>query len=86
MAESRRCGWLGEDARGDQRPVWARKRVVATTCPVSYITANSQAWIEEFTAWKTIRGVELYSLPARTVEAFCVLEAELAKEMRDGNG
>jgi hypothetical protein len=37
--------------------------------------------MEEFQAWKLFGGVDPYSLPARTVEAFFVLENELRAEV-----
>ena len=64
--------------------VWARGNVAADTCPVSYITAESIALVHEFQAWQLIGGVDLYSLAARTVDAFCVLEQELRAEIKNG--
>ncbi|MCP5112754.1 MAG: hypothetical protein GY953_18160 [bacterium] len=61
-----------------------RKSIALTSCPVSYITPRSLAWIEEYVAWKVLGGVELHRLPARTVEAFCLLENEAAKEANNG--
>jgi len=66
------------------RPVWVRKRAATTVCPVSYITPQSLAWIERFSVWKLMGGAKLESLPARTVEALCVLENEFRKETSDG--
>jgi len=51
---------------------------------VSYIKAQSLAWIEQYVAWKTVGGADWTRLPARTVEAFCVLDRETAKETRNG--
>ena len=44
----------------------------------------SLGWIEEYVAWKVLGGLELHQLPARTVEAFCILENEAAKETNNG--
>ncbi len=35
-------------------------------------------------AWKTVGGMRLAEMRARTVDAFCVLANELAREMSDG--
>jgi len=67
--------------------VWARRGVATEICPVSYITAQSLAWMEQYAVWKMLRApVIIEDLPARMVEAFCVLEAEMAKEATDGTG
>ena len=68
----------------DSRPVWVRKGVTLTSCPVSHISPQSLAWIEEYVAWKVLGGAELHRLPARTVAAFCLLENEAAKEANNG--
>jgi hypothetical protein len=74
---------LTSDA-GPPRVVWARRSVATDTCPVSYITAESIALVQEFYAWKLFGGVDLYSLPARTVDGFCILEQELRLEIKNG--
>ena len=77
-------GWLEPANEAAGRPVWARKGIAAATCPVSYISPVSLAWIEEFIAWKVMGGGDLRQLPARTVEAICLLENEAAKEANNG--
>ena len=84
LEKSRRCGWLSESAQPVGAPVWVRKGVALTSCPVSQITPQSLGWIEEYVAWKVLGGLELHQLPARTVEAFCILENEAAKETNNG--
>lgn len=84
LEKTRRCGWLPGAGEGAGSPVWARNGVAVTTCPVSYIEAQSLAWIEEYVAWKTLGSTDWTRLPARTVEAFCFLERETAKERRNG--
>ena len=64
--------------------VWARRNIAVDACPVSYISAGSTAWIHEFHAWKLFGGFDLFELPARTVEAFCILENEFRAEMKSG--
>ena len=65
-------------------PVWARKDVAIQTCPTSYITAESQALVEEFFVRRRLHGIEFSKLSARQVEAFLILEQALALEMNDG--
>ncbi len=60
--------------------MWARGQVTLTTCPTSYIRAESWRLLEQFYAWKLLGGVTIDSLPARSVDAFYLLEQELAKE------
>jgi DNA replicative helicase MCM subunit Mcm2 (Cdc46/Mcm family) len=64
--------------------VWARRNVVLDTCPKPYITAESQSLIEEFFVRRRLRAFDGEELSARQVEAFVILEKELAAEMNDG--
>jgi hypothetical protein len=57
---------------------------VAEECPQSYITAESLAYIEEFFTWKLFGHADHYTLAAKTVDAFFVLEREWLKEQRHG--
>ena len=84
LEQKRRCGWLGVDAGGSGRPVWGRKHVVTDRCPTSYITAESQMLIEEFLVLRRLGARSLDGLTARQVDAFVILESELAIEVRDG--
>lgn len=83
LEKKRRCGWLGFD---NQPPavVWARSSVLAHSCPTSYVTAESMAWVELFWMWKLLGGGSYLEMPARQAEAFCVLEAEWLKDNRQG--
>ena len=84
LERRRRCGWL-EDTDGlGSGIVWARGKVSLTTCPTSYITAESTALLEEFHAWKLFGAQNVFDLPARLVEAIFVLENELRTESTDG--
>jgi hypothetical protein len=58
--------------------------VAVTSCPVSHISPQSLAWIEDFVAMKVLKNVNSRDLPARTVEAFCILENEAKREANDG--
>jgi hypothetical protein len=77
----RRCGWLAIDDE-PTRVVWARGAVATDRCPVSEVSAESMALIQEFQAWKLFGSVDVFALPARTVEAFFILENELRAEMK----
>ncbi len=54
------------------------------TCPKPYITAESQSLMEEFFVRRRLRGFDGEELSARQVEAFVILEKELAAEMNGG--
>lgn len=85
MEKKRRCGWLPA-VPDRERVVWARKSKSLMTCPKSYITALSLSWIDQFQAWKLFGLPDIYSLPARQIDAFCVLENELRLEVEDARG
>jgi len=69
---------------GESGPlVWARRGVALRTCPKSYITAESETWLEEFYVRRRLGARDFTSLSARQVEAFVILEKALAGEMRD---
>jgi Fe-S-cluster formation regulator IscX/YfhJ len=53
-------------------------------CPKPYITAESQSLLEEFFVWRRLRVLDGEDLSARQVEAFMILEKELAAEIRAG--
>ncbi len=85
LEKKRRCGFIKDpqDIRGDG-VVWARKGVALQTCPRSYISAQSEGWLEAFFAFRQFGGVGVSELGARDAEAFLILEQELAKERSDG--
>ena len=80
LEQKRRCGWLGIEKQ-DGPPVWARSGIGVSACPKSVITGESQALLEEYHTRKMLghRG-NINDLPARTVDAFCLLEQLTAKE------
>ena len=82
MEKARRCEFIAAGERAPERAVWSRKRVVATSCPKSLITAESLRWIEDFYAWKVLGGGEYRTWSAKQVDAFCALEQELAAERK----
>ncbi len=77
------AGWR-IDADSISPIVWVRGKVSLTTCPTSYISAESVALLEEFHAWKLVGAGSVYNLPARLVEAIFVLENELRTASNDG--
>lgn len=64
--------------------MWMRGRASLATCPTSYVTPESMAFLEGFHAWKLMGAGDFYNLPARLVEAIFVLENELRMEVADG--
>jgi hypothetical protein len=83
LEKRRRCGWLpGAGATGGP-PVWARNNLKLDTCPKSYISAESEALVEEFLVWRRLGGLQLMELSARQVDAFVVLERAI-REMNCG--
>jgi hypothetical protein len=52
-----------------------------SVCPKSVITGDSQALLEDYQTRRLFGDFSnLTALPARTVDAFCVLEQLIAKE------
>jgi hypothetical protein len=80
LESRRRCGWLAGVPAADARPVWARKDVFTVNCPKSVVDAESLGWLEEFTVRKRLGSGAIESLPAKTVDAFLILERLLAAE------
>lgn len=64
-------------------PVWARKGVALDTCPKSYITAESEAVVEEFLVWRHLGGIRPHEMRARQVDGFVVLGKTLAEILSD---
>ena len=79
----RRCGWKAAARGTPERVVWARKRAASVECPKSFITAQSIAWVEEFLVRRRLGGLEPDGMGAREVEAFLILEQEMAGERGD---
>ena len=84
LEKKRRCGWLAGVEEGEPPVVWARKRVALTTCPTSFVSAESALWVEEFETRRRLGGFPLEGLTAREAEAFLVLAGELGAEKQDG--
>jgi hypothetical protein len=66
------------------RPVWGRKGVWLGACPKPFITAESEALIEEFFTRRKLGGMRLEELSGRQVDGFALLETLLAGETDDG--
>lgn len=71
---------MDDERRGPERLVWARKHVRLTECPKPLITPESEEWLERYQVGRVFGFGNVQELPARTVDAFCVLEKELAAE------
>jgi hypothetical protein len=56
---------------------------VSLSCPKSYIRPESIAWIEEYQVQELFGRPDVSSLPARTVDAFCVLKEQIEAERRN---
>lgn len=81
----RRCAWLKEDLLPPERVVWAGRSIHTTQCPKSLITSDSIDWMERHYLGRMFGFADLFSMPARTVEAFLLIETELASEKQDGD-
>ena len=79
----RRCGYIQPAARGPEKIVWMRAGARVTECPRSLISPDSIAWLESYQAGRTFGFGDIKNLPARTIDAFSILEMELAAEKRD---
>ena len=49
-------------------------------CPKSYVTSQSLAWIDEFALWRRHPAAEYAETEAKKLDAFLILEAQLAAE------
>jgi hypothetical protein len=88
LEQRRRCGWIPKALETPERVVWARNDAATTVCPKSYITAQSMAWLEEYLVRRKLGEKGIESLGAREVEAFVILEHEVAKldgSVNEGN-
>jgi hypothetical protein len=80
LDEKRRCAWRGASSE-PPKVVWARNGVAATACPKSIITGESLAFLEEYQARRLFGDFgHISSLPAKTADAFCLIEQLVAKE------
>jgi hypothetical protein len=64
--------------------VWARGGIALMTCPKSYVTAESEALLEDFLVRRRLGGCRVEDWSARQAEAFMVLEQALAEERNNG--
>ncbi len=54
----------------------------ADECPTSFIRAESIGWLEVYAATRQFAAGTVLDLPARMVDAMCVIATEAAKEMK----
>lgn len=78
LETKRRCGWLPRALETPPHVVWARSSVATVVCPKSLVTAQSLAWVEEYLVRRKLGQTGIEGLGAREVEAFLILEHELA--------
>jgi hypothetical protein len=78
----RRCGWNRANGDKGTAVVWARRGVALATCPKSYLTAESEALLEEYLTRRMLGGIDPEAMSARQVAAFALLE-ELSRRERD---
>lgn len=84
LERARRCGFLTNIDPPQGPPVWARKSIALQTCPRSFVTSESQAFVEEFLVRRRFGAIEIRELSAKQVEAFAWLEKEFTAEIKDG--
>jgi hypothetical protein len=80
----RRCGFLRSEERGEPRIVWGRGRTHTEECPISLVTGESLALLEEFFVRRRLGIADSLDLDARKVDAFLILRDEMEREERDG--
>jgi hypothetical protein len=85
LETKRRCGFLPEDQRGEQRIVWGRKQTESEECPKSLVTGESLAFVEEFFVRRRL-GIQqdFPEMEARKVDAFLILRDQMEREELDG--
>lgn len=81
LETKRRCGYLASAQNGTPRVIWARNGVATESCPVSFITAASLAWLDAFFVWRALGRSSIDRLSARDAEAYLLLEHELIAEL-----
>lgn len=62
--------------------MWAVNGLELTTCPRSSISPDSRLWLEEYFAWRLLGTADYRALPAKTVEAFVLIDRALAEAGR----
>lgn len=80
LADRRRCAFLGYEEATAGKPVWIRRNAVAFRCPKSIIEPESASLVDQFHIWKLCGLPDLREYPARTAEAFLILEKEIRLE------
>lgn len=66
--------------------MWVRGGASLSVCPVSYVTADSIAILEEFCARKLLSSSgDILEMRGKVVDGFQALESELAGEKANDN-
>lgn len=83
MDQTRRCGFLEREQRGEAHVVWARGNVSTDECPKSYISADSLYYLERFAVWRAFGNSQTDELPAKEAEALIILESQWKAEKQN---
>jgi hypothetical protein len=78
----RNCGFLRPTVSVPRGPVWAQGDLWLEECPKPYISAESLGIIERYLVWKKFGGNSVETRPAKEVDGFLTLDAEIAEEER----
>jgi hypothetical protein len=84
LERKRRCVFLALGEDHSAPVVWARRDVALTTCPKSYVTAESTTLVEDFLVRRHFGRMDLSELTARQADAFLILAEAVAAETRNG--
>jgi hypothetical protein len=80
LEEKRRCGWLNTEFNSAGQPVWTRRDIHTTCCPKPLIHPETLSWLEGYAVLKKLGGALAFSSPAKTVDAYVLLEDLTLKE------
>jgi hypothetical protein len=84
LESKRRCGFIAEELRGEQRIVWGRRQVHTEECPRSFIRGGSTSLVEEFIVRRRLGIGDTLDLDAKKVDAFLILREQMEREEADG--
>jgi hypothetical protein len=82
LETKRNCGFLRPKGPVPKVPVWAQGDLWLEECPKPYISAESMGTIESYLVWKKFGGNPVETRPAKEVDGFLILDAEIAEEER----
>jgi hypothetical protein len=79
----RNCGFLRLKGSVPRAAVWASGNLLLEECPKPYISGESLGIIEQYLVWRKFGGSPVERRPAKEVDGFLTLDAEIAEEERD---